>query len=344
MIMRISVVIPVYNSGAFLRECMDALLAQTETDCEFIFVNDGSTDDSRDIITSYQQRDSRIQLINQENHGVSVARNNGIAAAKGDFLAFVDADDTIDPDMLETLYNAGSASGADIIVSNFITEQDGREIVSKSPFETGKLFAKDEIETRIFPFMLQFDALNSAANKMYRRELIAIHNVQFPQGQKLGEDAIFNLRAMAQASGVIFTDYAGYRYREVAGSATRNIIEKDYFKTALEVYRYDHQAIIGTAVGTEKVMELKGLRLMDQVVSYGAIYQKPHPGLPASARYRYISQMIAHPVVRQLVKSVWPKCIAGQPLFAKIILYCIRYRLTPLLWLAYAYSYHRNKK
>ena len=344
MIMRVSVVIPVYNSGAFLRECIDSLLSQTETDCEFIFVNDGSTDDSREIIVSYQQNDGRIHLINQENHGVSVARNNGIAAANGEFLAFVDADDTIDPDMLETLYKAGVASGADIIVSNFITEQDGQSIVSKSPFETGKLFAKDEIETRIFPFMLQFDALNSAANKMYRRDLIAKNSVQFPQGQKLGEDAIFNLRAMAQASGVIFTDYAGYRYREVAGSATRNIIEKDYFKTALEVYNYNNQAIIGTSISIEKVSELKGLRLMDQVVSYGAIYQKPHPELPASARYRYISRMIAHSVVRQLIKTLWPKVTAGQPLFAKLILYCIRYRLTPLLWLAYAYSYHRNKK
>lgn len=342
--MRISVVIPVYNSGAFLRDCIDSLLAQTEPDCEFIFVNDGSTDDSRDIIVSYQQKDERIHIINQENHGVSVARNNGIAAAKGDFLAFVDADDTIAPDMLDTLYKTGVASGAEIIVSNFITEQDGHDIVSKSPFETGKLFAKGDIENRIFPFMLQFDALNSAANKMYRRDLIVKNNVQFPQGQKLGEDAIFNLRAMAKASGVIFTDYAGYRYREVAGSATRNIIEKDYFKTALEVYQYDHQAIIGSAISPEKIKELKGLRLLDQVVSYGAIYQKPHPGLPASARYRYISKMIGHPVVRELLKSLWPKRIAGQPLFAKLILYCIRYRLTPLLWLAYAYSYHRNKK
>lgn len=341
---RVSVIIPVYNSGKFLRECIDSLLVQTEKDCEFIFVNDGSTDDSRDIIVSRQQTDDRIHVINQANHGVSVARNNGIAAAKGEFLSFVDADDTIKPDMLETLYKIGSESGADIVVSNFIRQQDGRVSVSRPPFETGKVFSQGQVEGLIFPYMLQYDGLNPVANKMYRREPIAGGRIVFPEGQKLGEDAIFNFKAMANTRGVIFTDYAGYYYREVIGSATRNIIEKDYFRTALDVYHFNYRSIVKIGISDKAMQEFKGLRLIDKIISYAAIYHKPNAEFPEKQRRKYVSGMISHPIVQENVKALWPQLIKGKSLFDKFILYCIKYRLMALLWTGLSYSYHRNKK
>jgi glycosyltransferase involved in cell wall biosynthesis len=340
---RISVVIPVYNSAKFLRECIESLLIQTEGDCEFIFVNDGSKDNSRDIIASYQENDSRIEIISQENQGVSVARNVGIAAAKGEFVAFVDADDTIAPEMLDTLYRIATETGSDIVCSGFIYEQDGHTLRLDMPFEKDVRFGPDFIAAEVIPYMLRYDSLNSVANKMYRRALITNNHIVFPEGQALGEDAVFNFKAFRWSNQVIFTDYAGYFYREVAGSATRNILEKDYFKTALEVYAFDYRAIIDLPLDVEKIQKLKGLRLIDHVVSYGAIYQRPG-ALPFRKRYRYISRMISHPAVRHAVKSLWPQLVAGKSAFGKIILYCIKYKFTPLLWLAYSYSYHRNKK
>ena len=101
---KLSVVIPVYNAEKHLKACIESLLSQTLAGLEFIFVNDGSQDNSPEIIASYQATDSRITLINQSNQGVSVARNNGIAVAQGEYIGFVDADDTIASDFFEKHY------------------------------------------------------------------------------------------------------------------------------------------------------------------------------------------------------------------------------------------------
>jgi glycosyltransferase involved in cell wall biosynthesis len=342
--MKVSVVIPVYNTEKYLRECIDSLLAQTETSSEFIFVNDGSPDNSRQIIEEYQQKDQRIVLINQKNQGVSAARNAGIAVAHGEYVAFVDGDDFIKKDMLETLGILGDKSGAEIILSNFIREQDGHTVVAKSPFPVNEIFDQDAIREKIYGYMLQYDAMNSVANKMYNRKLLVENNISFPVGQALGEDAIFNLQALSKAQKIIFSDYAGYFYREVAGSATRNIIQKDYFKTALEVFTFDYTKIMGSAIPQNEMERLKSLRLMDKVVSYGAIYHKPNPEIGIMKRYGYIAGMISNDTVRNILKNHWPGLVSGQSKFGKIILYCMKYRLMPLLWLAYSYSYQRNKK
>jgi glycosyltransferase involved in cell wall biosynthesis len=178
---RISVVIPVYNSAKFLRECIESLLIQTEGDCEFIFVNDGSKDNSRDIIASYQENDSRIEIISQENQGVSVARNVGIAAAKSEFVAFVDADDTIAPEMLDTLYRIATETGSDIVCSGFIYEQDGHTLRLDMPFEKDVRFGPDFIAAEVIPYMLRYDSLNSVANKMYAARSSLTITLFFPK-------------------------------------------------------------------------------------------------------------------------------------------------------------------
>ena len=102
----VSVIIPVYNADKFLERCVNSLLSQTLASCEFIFVNDGSTDASLSILQQFQQKDPRIRLVNQENKGVSDARNAGLKIANGDYIGFVDADDFIEKDYFEKLYSA----------------------------------------------------------------------------------------------------------------------------------------------------------------------------------------------------------------------------------------------
>jgi glycosyltransferase involved in cell wall biosynthesis len=340
---KVSVVVPVFNAAGFLSQCIESLLAQTERSCEFIFVNDGSRDESHEIIARYLQKDNRIKVIDQENQGVSVARNNGIAIAQGEFLSFVDADDTIAPDMLETLSKHAATNNADIVFSNFVYEQNAVRIAAKPPFAPGQ-YGSDFIKTQVLPFMLGNDSLNSAANKMFRRELIVSNKINFPIGQALGEDAIFNLRALGKANAIYIADYSGYFYREVSGSATRNIIEKDYFGTALNVYALDHKSVAALDLDDNLIGRQKDFRLIDQVVSLAGIYAKPHDSLTRHQRYQYVRAMISNNTVRQIVDSRWAELVNGQPKFRKFVLFCIKYRLMPLLWLAFTYSYHRNKK
>jgi glycosyltransferase involved in cell wall biosynthesis len=89
----ISIIVPVYNTANYLDECVTSLLQQTYSNCEFIFINDGSTDGSLSILEKYQATDARIIVINQENQGVSVARNQGLSIVKGTYIGFVDSDD-----------------------------------------------------------------------------------------------------------------------------------------------------------------------------------------------------------------------------------------------------------
>ena len=107
----LSAVIPVYNTGKWLGECLDSILAQKAFDLEIVCVDDGSTDDTPEILRSYADKDSRVRIITKENHGVSAARNTGIDAAQGEYIWFIDSDDTINPEMLESVYHAVVAHG-----------------------------------------------------------------------------------------------------------------------------------------------------------------------------------------------------------------------------------------
>lgn len=111
---KISVIVPVYNVGEYLRQCVDSILSQTYSNLEIIAVNDGSTDGSGAILDEYREKDIRLIAIHQENQGVSAARNKGLDVATGDYIAFVDADDYIHPEMYEKLVKALEDNQADI--------------------------------------------------------------------------------------------------------------------------------------------------------------------------------------------------------------------------------------
>ena len=118
MIDKISVIIPVYNVEKYLSACLDSVLAQTYAELEILAVNDGSTDGSAKILEEYAERDSRIQVLNKPNGGLSDARNYGIEHATGQYYLFIDSDDLIRPDMADLLYRALIQYDADIAVSD----------------------------------------------------------------------------------------------------------------------------------------------------------------------------------------------------------------------------------
>ena len=115
---KISVIIPVYNVQDYLEECVNSILAQTYTNLEIILVDDGSKDNSGQLCDAFSKRDSRVKVIHKENGGVSTARNAGIESATGEYIAFVDADDYIAPDMYSRLMNLLKYFGADFCFSN----------------------------------------------------------------------------------------------------------------------------------------------------------------------------------------------------------------------------------
>ena len=112
----LSIIVPIYNVAPFLKQCIDSILLQTMNDFELILINDGSTDESGEICNNYSKMDRRIKVIHQINKGVSSARNTGIFIAQGDYIAFVDPDDTIEPNMYEILTKSALKFKADLVV------------------------------------------------------------------------------------------------------------------------------------------------------------------------------------------------------------------------------------
>jgi len=121
----ISVIIPIYNTQAYLRKCLDSIINQTYSNLEIILVNDGSTDGSAQICSDYSNKDSRIILINKENKGQGLARNDGIAVARGDYISFIDSDDWVDPEWYERFVSIISKYDADIVRFNYSKNVDG---------------------------------------------------------------------------------------------------------------------------------------------------------------------------------------------------------------------------
>lgn len=117
---KVSVIVPIYNSEKYLKKCIDSLVSQTLSDMEFILINDGSTDSSDSIINSYN--DSRIKYFKRSNHGIGATRNFGIDHASGEFIGFLDSDDYVEPDMYEKLYNECIDRNLDIVICDHFIE------------------------------------------------------------------------------------------------------------------------------------------------------------------------------------------------------------------------------
>ena len=336
----ISVIIPVYNAEIHLKKCIESLLSQTLKSCEFIFINDGSADKSRFIIEEFQKNDNRVILINGQNKGVSVARNEGLKIAKGNYIGFVDADDYIEKDYFKKLYNEISQDDLDCIIVKYKSTLEGHSSISCHPFPSNKIYNKDFIKSKIIPFFINEDKLNTIWNKLYRTEIIASNSqIQFPKGIVIGEDGLFNVLFFNQCNSVKFIDYCGYNYQEVVKSATRDA-SKDYFAIALQQFNYDYKNDYGVDLADEEIIKLKSLRLINTLISLVNVYLNSD----VESKKNYVYEMISHPIIRTILKKYRMEIVNGKTKFQILILKGIQYKSVFLLQLATSYSNYRNNK
>lgn len=230
----ISIIIPVYNVSEYLRECLDSVINQSFTDWEGILINDGSTDDSGSICDEFASRDKRFRVIHQSNQGIVAVRNLGLQEANGDYIAWVDSDDIVHPQWLETMYDISTLHDCDISVVSHVGFREIDEICLgltdvKSAY---KISQHDAIE-QLYHYKLSA----TVWNKLYNRRIIK--NTVF-HTQK-GEDWDFNLQLLLKVPHVYATETPLYFYRIREGSLTNaydiNFLIEDLI-TECDIYEH----------------------------------------------------------------------------------------------------------
>ena len=236
MMVKVSVIIPVYNAGKYLRECLDSITNQTLTDIEIICINDGSTDDSQEILEEYAKKDQRFKLFTQENKGQGATRNRALTYITGEYFSFMDADDTLELETLEKTYNICEEKKLDMVMYKLINYDDTKEEYYNTPLYDmyivnktikNKIFSYKDLGERIFNVSV------TPVNKLYNTKFVQDSQVNFLEGIFF-EDNIFSWKLMFLAKRIYFLDEYYYIRRVHNDSVIGAGSEKWY--DAIEIY------------------------------------------------------------------------------------------------------------
>ena len=187
---KVSIIVPIYNTSKYLKKCIDSLLNQTLKDIEIILINDGSTDNSEDIVKLY--KDKRIVYKSKKNEGIGKTRNLGITLAKGKYISFIDSDDYVTPDFCEKMYNKAIKDNCDIVICNYYENNNGIKKINFKPFKDSSLKENPGI----------INSINlGPCNKIYKKELFNNKDIRFEENLKY-EDAPFVCKILYEAKRI----------------------------------------------------------------------------------------------------------------------------------------------
>lgn len=217
---KISVIVPVYNTQKYLKECLNSITNQTFQDIEIICINDGSTDNSLKVLEEFSKKDNRIKIITQKNSGLSASRNRGIELSNGEYIYFIDSDDYIELDTLKELYDISIENSCDLVLFKLINFYDDTYEKFTSPYYEMN-FLKS-FRNRLFNFKDvgdEFcDVAVSAPGKFFKKELIS--DLRFPEGL-IFEDNLFFAKAIIRSKNIYFYDKHLYNRRIRRDSITQ---------------------------------------------------------------------------------------------------------------------------
>ena len=263
----VSVIIPVYNVAPYIERCLDSAVGQTLASLEVIVIDDGSTDGSAAICDAWAQRHpGRLRVIHQDNAGVSAARNRGIEAARGRYLAFVDSDDYVAPDFAERLYRAASGGGAQLAKGVRVTQfADGRQ--------QPRLEMNNALRRLGSPRCL----CSQWWTVIYARELFTRHGLRFDEQLRYAEDLLFLHQAVSHCSRIAVDNAARYFYCRREGSADSGSVSERQAEDAVHVVTAIMEDLERTgAAEAPQVQALQWRRLLDLL-----IYIERHASTPA---------------------------------------------------------------
>jgi len=221
----VSIIVPIYNVEQYLERCLESLINQTFKDIEIIALNNGSTDNSLNILKKYESKDTRLKIINSDNRGVSDARNRGINEANGKYVVFVDSDDWIENNMIEVLHNTIIENDCDLVMCTYVREFENHSKEKVFNLPPVNLYAHDEVKNQLLRKLIgpidselsnpeYLDALGTAWAKMYKTSILKQKNLKFIDLNEIGsgEDTLFNIYVFNEVNKVILLNKPMYHY------------------------------------------------------------------------------------------------------------------------------------
>ena len=244
---KVSVIVPVYNVEKYLPKCLDSIVGQTYQNIEIICVDDGSPDSSAEILRAYAEKDERIKIVTKENGGLSSARNAGIKVAEGDYTVFVDSDDWIDIETIETAVTAAEKDGVDMVMWGYMREYKGKSI-EKKIFDSDRIFNNEEtrlyVHRRIVGLMndelsspATLDSLGTAWGKLYNTKKIQDNELEFVDTKIIGtEDLLFNTHYFGYVDNCKFINKPFNHYRKDNESSLTRKYKPNLFEQWSRLY------------------------------------------------------------------------------------------------------------
>ena len=226
---KVSIIVPVYNAEFYLRPCIDSILNQTYKNIEIILVDNGSTDSSRLICEEYSKKHDNIKFDFQEKKGPSATRNKGIDLATGEYIQFVDSDDYIEKDMTEKLVSS-MAGKADLAICGFntLTIGDKNTKLQKMIPQFSGVISIEEFNKK-FGELFNANLINSPCNKLYNKNLIKKNRILFKEDVNIGEDLLFNLQYFKQCTNISLLNESLYNYLRINNITTLTSSYKEDF-------------------------------------------------------------------------------------------------------------------
>lgn len=290
----VSVILPAYNAEKTIQLAIESVLCQTYQAWELIIIDDGSTDNTAIICKESEKNDNRIKYYQQRNEGPAIARNRGINSAIGEYLSFIDADDTYSPDFLKNMVDAIEHYNCDISICGFTKVSKTNSLVISQPFGNSIL---DETEYLKYFFKGNPGGVASLWTKLYRRDLIISRNILLDAKMKHGEDWKFNIELLTSGkTKIVAIDRPLYNYFDTQNSITKS-------------YRFDDRyQMFSSASLLFDVIEKTGIKeeiAVRKDVIEGLVFQaKGIAGLSMTGKYRYVKELVCHPMSQSSYKMI----------------------------------------
>lgn len=229
----VSVIVPVYNAEKYLKNCIDSILLQSYSTFEILIIDDGSSDNSWKIIRSYLSKDNRVKSFRKQNGGAGSARNLGLEHAQGEWVIFIDADDTIDPDYIEKLISV--SQNVDLVICGMKLYKN--DIISFSKIFVDNATKKNRFTTAELFQELRLYTLSGPVCKLFRRTIIIENHVSFPENMNLGEDSVFVYTYLYFSDTISVIESYGYNVLFTNNnSLTKKASPKDIIEAYHKIY------------------------------------------------------------------------------------------------------------